>query len=86
MIISINAMVCGDMTMVGNWQFMIAGSERVRRTQRGWKTCVDQGEQKFSDKRRKGASIGCGHEETAAPLTPGRQESCQARSAFRAAR
>jgi hypothetical protein len=65
---------------------MIAGSDQARRTQRGCKACIDQGEQKFSDKSRKGASIGCGHEETAAPVTPGRHESCQAPSAFLAAR
>ena len=86
MIISINAMVCGDMTMVGKRRFMIAGSDFARRMRRGWKMFIDQGEQKFSDKCRKGASIGCGHEETAAPLSPGRQESCQAPSAFRTAR
>ncbi len=33
-----------------------------------------------------GASIGSGHEETATPLSLGRQESCQAPSAFLAAR
>jgi len=57
MIISMNATVCGDMTMVSKRRFMIAGSDQGRGAQEGAEKSDDQERREFQVLYEKGCSV-----------------------------